>query len=348
MSVLQTFNYGARQAARVAWYAAHYAETLRRTGFGASGRGADYEPRTPPPDPAALRRAWWTLFMRDLKYVREGRYLAPEAREFAHPRRMLDRSRLYFDDLNAVQTRRELGVHQEPANDENRKRFPRYYLQNFHFQSGGWLSDESAKLYDTQVEILFTGAAGAMRRQALPHLMEALRDRDARAMRMLDVAGGTGSWAREVKRNAPGLHVTLMDLSDAYLREATATLQPFGRWAALQGNAEAIPAADASFDVVSCVYLFHELPPKVRSRVASEIARVLKPGGLFLFTDSLQYGDAPELDRLLEMFPINFHEPYYESYCREDLDALFGASGLRVERQTLAYLSKAVAFRKAV
>ena len=30
---------------------------------------------------------------------------------------------------------------------------PRYYLQNFHFQSGGWMTDDSASRYDTQVEV---------------------------------------------------------------------------------------------------------------------------------------------------------------------------------------------------
>ena len=47
---------------------------------------------------------------------------------------------------------------------------PDYYTQNFHYQSGGWLTEESARIYDVQVETLFFGAAGAMRRQAIPQL----------------------------------------------------------------------------------------------------------------------------------------------------------------------------------
>ena len=45
--------------------------------------------------------------------------------------------------------------------------FPDYYLRNFHYQTGGYLSERSAKLYDQQVEVLFIGSADAMRRQAL-------------------------------------------------------------------------------------------------------------------------------------------------------------------------------------
>lgn len=45
--------------------------------------------------------------------------------------------------------------------------FPDYYLQNFHHQTDGYLSDHSAALYDLQVEILFNGAADPMRRRLL-------------------------------------------------------------------------------------------------------------------------------------------------------------------------------------
>jgi hypothetical protein len=41
--------------------------------------------------------------------------------------------------------------------ENTRGKRPRYYLQNFHFQSGGWMTDDSAERYDTQVEVLFNG-----------------------------------------------------------------------------------------------------------------------------------------------------------------------------------------------
>ena len=40
--------------------------------------------------------------------------------------------------------------------EETRGKRPRYYLQNFHYQSGGWMTDNSAERYDTQVEVLLT------------------------------------------------------------------------------------------------------------------------------------------------------------------------------------------------
>ncbi len=72
---------------------------------------------------------------------------------------------------------------------------------------------------------------------------------------------------------------------------------------------------------VTCVYLFHELPAETRRKVAAEMARVLKPGGILVLTDSVQYGDRPVWDKMLGMFS-KFNEPYYMSYISEDLGAV--------------------------
>ena len=58
---------------------------------------------------------------------------------------LLHRSRLFFEDLPAVHRRRESGDHAEVLSEETRGKRPRYYLRNFHFQSGGWMTDESAQ-----------------------------------------------------------------------------------------------------------------------------------------------------------------------------------------------------------
>ena len=93
---------------------------------------------------------------------------------------------------------------------------------------------------------------------------------------------------------------------------------------------------------MTSIYLFHEVPPSVRRAIAAEFARVLKPGGLLVFMDSLQPGDDADFDGLLERFPIGFHEPYYPSYLREDLRALFEGAGLRVVSEEPVFLSKRV------
>ena len=80
---------------------------------------------------------------------------------------LLHRSRLFFDDLPAIHRRRESSAHHEVLTERTRGKRPPYY---FHFQTGGWMTDDSARRYDTQVEVLFNGTANATRRQALPQL----------------------------------------------------------------------------------------------------------------------------------------------------------------------------------
>jgi ubiquinone/menaquinone biosynthesis C-methylase UbiE len=106
-----------------------------------------------------------------------------------------------------------------------------------------------------------------------------------------------------------------------------------------------MPFADAEFDIVSCLYLFHELPARVRRAVVAEIRRVLKPGGTLIFVDSLQTGDEPDYDALLDYFPFAFYEPYYARYLNEDLDRLM-RPGFTPEERSLAYFSKVVTYRR--
>jgi ubiquinone/menaquinone biosynthesis C-methylase UbiE len=149
-----------------------------------------------------------------------------------------------------------------------------------------------------------------------------------------------------VKDNWPKLNVTALDLSDAYLEHARKELKAWRDVRFLEANAEQMPLPDASQDIVTCVYLFHELPPAVRTVVAKEIARVLKPGGLFVLVDSIQPGDTPGFEALTEFFPQAFHEPYYASYLEWNIAEAFTATGLTSTSSTPAFLSKVAAFRK--
>lgn len=74
---------------------------------------------------------------------------------------------------------------------------------------------------------------------------------------------------------------------------------------------------------------------------------MLKPGGLFVFIDSLQFGDRPGWDGLIEAFPHRFHEPYHEHYAKDDLKALFSEHGLIVNQTITAFLSKVVVCMEA-
>jgi ubiquinone/menaquinone biosynthesis C-methylase UbiE len=289
------------------------------------------------------------LLRRDLDNIDAGLYRIPRDL-LPQPLTALRLSRKFFADLDAVNRRRRSGASQEVLASVERagsaRRFPRYYLQNFHFQTDGYLSEASAELYDYQVDVMFYGAADAMRRQAMLPLSEALRGRRMTEMRLLDIGTGTGRFLTFVKDNYPRLPAVALDLSPYYLRRAKAALARESRVAFVNAAAEAMPLKAASVDVVTCLYLLHELPCKVRQAVARETARVLRPGGRLIVIDSLQYGDEPLFDPLLELFPRAYYEPYYADYARTDLDRLFGAAGLVRSSSELAFFSKTMAFDK--
>jgi ubiquinone/menaquinone biosynthesis C-methylase UbiE len=163
---------------------------------------------------------------------------------------------------------------------------------------------------------------------------------------MIDVACGTGRFLTFVKDNYPRLDVTGIDLSAPYLSEARRQLRRWSRVAFAVGQAERLPFPDASHDIASCIFLFHELPRPVRRQIAAEMARVLKPGGILLFMDSIQRGDRPDFDPLLDRFPQAMHEPYFEDYIEDDLRDVFAAAGLALESEDRAFFARMMVLRR--
>jgi ubiquinone/menaquinone biosynthesis C-methylase UbiE len=285
------------------------------------------------------------LLMSDAFAVRDGLY-PPMEDDSGSPLRHLARVRRMLADLpSALQRRAEQDATSARA-ERAAAGVPDYYAQDFHFQTGGYLSEDSARLYDIQVETLFMGAAGPMRRTALRPIAEFMAGRDQRQMTLLDVACGTGRFLRQVRLAYPAMNLKGLDLSRTYLEETRRNLEGLRGAELIEGAAEKMPLADASVDVVSCIFLFHELPPDVRRQVTAEIARVLKPGGLLVFLDSLQMGDKPGWDGLLEAFPHRFHEPYFRGYAVDDLEGMFSAAGLAPDSMSTPYLAKLMARRK--
>jgi ubiquinone/menaquinone biosynthesis C-methylase UbiE len=296
-----------------------------------------------PAPPGFARRAWREAFDKDAADVAAGLYPAMDDGPVRPLAAVLSALDLVADARQVEARRRRNGAAEARDEAPASAAYPPYYRQNFHYQSGGWFTDDSARRYEAQVEALFAGTAGAMRRRALALLAAAWRERDHRGLKLSDIACGSGAFLKDLTRTFPRARLSGVDLSAAYLAEAR---RRSGVAALVQAKAEALPFADATLDGVTCVYLFHELPPKVRGAAAAEIARVLKPGGLLAFADSIQPADEPRLARLLEIFPAYFHEPYYADYAAADLPALFAAVGLAPRASDKAFLTKAILFEK--
>lgn len=346
--LMRQTRYTFHQGSRLALYTLHGQVMRRMTRRVAK----DLPPVAPPvpsgpvPDQRRMLADIVKLFTYDLANVEAGHYPLPNDGRMS-ARELMRTSQAFFKDVPEVARRRATGAHQEVFEDDAQfsSTLPRYYRQNFHFQTDGWLSEDSARLYDFQVDVLFSGATAAMRRRALVPFADFLRKHDQRHVRYVDIACGTSGLLGPALTAFPRLSGVGLDLSEPYLNLAR-TCVGSRRASFTNAKAEALPFADNSLDVVSSVFLFHELPPKIRKQVFSEVARVLRPGGYFLFVDSLQTGDVPDYDGLLSLFPQLFHEPYYTSYLREDFSAMGAECGLQLKTVDPAFVSRIATFEK--
>jgi ubiquinone/menaquinone biosynthesis C-methylase UbiE len=224
---------------------------------------------------------------------------------------------------------------------------PNYYLRAFHWQTDGWLSAHSARVYELQVEFLFFGTMDVMRRRALAALVRALGgDRRRMRVRILDVASGTGRFLEQAKAALPEATLEGVDLSPFYVERARRRL---GRAARVRvANAEHLGGEGGVYDAVTCGFLFHELPSDARRRVLAECFRVLEPGGVLVVQDSMQRCDpnGKELEVFLDWFPLAYHEPYYKGYVDGDLADLLVEAGFRVTHRDHVLFSKLLVAEK--
>ena len=101
----------------------------------------------------------------------------------------------------------------------------------------------------------------------------------AAADRVLDIGGGFGGPARLLAEHI-GCYVTVVDLTDAYLRVGQTLTERTGLTDHVrfqQGNALDIPFADGSFDVVWTQHASMNIADK--TRLYAQIHRVLRVGG---------------------------------------------------------------------
>jgi len=162
---------------------------------------------------------------------------------------------------------------------------------------------------------------------------------------VLDIPCGGGFAFRGLRRGQAVQYVAA-DISPYMLGQARREAARRGVQDAIEfveADVTALQFADNSFDLCVTYNGLHCLPdPRA---ALGELTRVLRPGGMLVFVDSLQTGDEPDYDAMLEYFPVAFHEPYYASYLEEDLDRLW-SPGFSPEARLPAYFSKVLSYRR--
>ncbi|MNJ94710.1 Demethylrebeccamycin-D-glucose O-methyltransferase [compost metagenome] len=286
------------------------------------------------------------LLQKDSENISKGLYPLEVLKPEKLAKHFLRYPKILFDGYR-ISKRREENRNKDFDEDaqELLKDMPEYYQRNFHFQSGGYLTDTSAELYEHQVEILFSGAADAMRRLIIP-LMKKVYPGEGEGLHFLEVAAGTGRLTRFMKLAYPKAKITVLDLSYPYLKKAQENLKGFTRLDFIQGKGEDLPFQDGTFDAVYSCFLFHELPLEIRRAAIREGKRVLKPGGCYGFVDALQNEDAKEFSWALQQFPLDFHEPFFKNYVQNPVEGLLMYAGFENIEKNVGFFSKALLAQK--
>ena len=147
--------------------------------------------------------------------------------------------------------------------------------------------------------------------------------------RVLDVATGGGHTAFALAPHAK--QVVALDLTRPMLEVAQqeARARHLSNISYLEGNAQALPCEDSSFDVVACRHAPHHFP-NVQQAVR-EWARVLKPGGRLVLADSTS-PEEPEADALLHEIETLRDPSHVRNYRISEWTALLNEAGFTIQQ----------------
>lgn len=114
----------------------------------------------------------------------------------------------------------------------------------------------------------------------------------ADGLRLLEVSCGRGGGLAALREAAPQVEAVGLDVAEAAIDFCRMTYGENDRLRFVVGSALDLPFPDVSFDVLLNVEASNDYPD--RAQFFREAARVLKPDGIFLYTDTFRAGRHPE------------------------------------------------------
>ena len=152
---------------------------------------------------------------------------------------------------------------------------------------------------------------------------------------VLELACGTGIVTRRLRdRLGPTARLVVTDLNEAMLDYAARKLGPEATVEWKQADATELPFDDQSFEAVVCQFGMMFFPDK--ERALRETYRVLKPGGIFLFSvwDKIENNQLPHIahtiiSRFFDDNPPDFYEVPFSFHDPEAIKSLVSAAGFK-------------------
>lgn len=131
-------------------------------------------------------------------------------------------------------------------------------------------------------------------------LLQLLRERQeiSPGMTLLEVSCGRGGGLNALRDQAPELHATGLDIAASAIDFCRRTYGESDRLRFIQGSALDLPFPDESFDIVLNVEASNDYGD--RRSFFQEVARVLKPGGVFLYADTFRADQRETMEQDLQ------------------------------------------------
>jgi malonyl-CoA O-methyltransferase len=125
-------------------------------------------------------------------------------------------------------------------------------------------------------------AAAALQERVRNELLERIEELKLAPLHILDLGAGTGHASRALKRRFPKSLTVAVDIAPGMLTRARLQSRWLRRFERVRADAYALPFRDGSFDLVFSSLMLQWCDDL--DAVFSGIARVLKPGGVLLFS----------------------------------------------------------------
>jgi SAM-dependent methyltransferase len=207
-----------------------------------------------------------------------------------------------------------------------------YTTHEIHSMPGGYVGDEFAgHMYDCGTN---WGAYVDRNFQDGSHMgmaANAATPKDGKVRRILDIGTSNGQFATSMKRRFPEAEVWGLDVGGPMVRYAHLRAADNGIDVNfVQRHAEKSGFPDNHFDIVVSNLLFHEVNYTGSQNIIKEVARVLRPGGVFSPTDD-NYPPPTVKGKYTLWYNYRWnHEDWYADWHSIDFRGEMKKNGLKV------------------
>lgn len=171
---------------------------------------------------------------------------------------------------------------------------------------------------------------------AIPEALEKHLISEGGVQHFLDIGAGYGFTTKLVAEKFPNAHFILNEFDENLLSQSDEYLKDFSiekRLGDIEEVIKTIP--DRTLDAVYTAWVIHNFPPQKRSLIYKEIARVLKPNGLFVALEKVgNTGEQRIADLAQAIIDL---EPFISKYNRPDLFIEWVKHDLRDEEADLVF-----------